>query len=381
MNFSKLKKIQQSEGIFYTVRKSFIVVMALVLVLSLAGCGGQKESAQNQGQTGWRTITDMAGRKVRVPDQIHKVFGTSPVATIMLYTLVPNELVGWNYNLRPLEKKYILAKYQALPNLGGWYAKNTGNTEELLKIHPDVLISEGTITETDISLANRIQNQLRIPVVMVVAPLTGMDKAYKFLGNLLGVQGRAKTLGDYCRTTVQEIKEKAQTIPQDKRVSVYYAEGSSGLQTDPAGSSHTETLALVGGINVARVTAKGGAGMSAVSLEQVLKWNPDVILSWNHEQGSYYPGILTDPAWHSLKAVQTKRVYEIPDAPFNWFDRPPSVNRLIGLKWLGNLLYPQVYRYNMVAEAQSFYRNFYHYNLSDAEARALLATSSLQVAP
>ncbi|CAA7599942.1 ABC transporter periplasmic binding domain protein [Acididesulfobacillus acetoxydans] len=369
-----------NNGKVQTVR-SLSVVVVLVLVLGLAGCGSQKGLTQNPGPTGWRTITDMAGRKVQVPDHIGKVFGTSPVATIMVYTLAPDKLVGWNYNLRPLEKKYILPKYQSLPDLGGWYAKNTGNTEELLKIRPDVLLSVGTITQTDISLANRIQNQLRIPVVMVDAPLTGMDKAYKFLGSLLGVQAKAQELGAYCQATVKEIKVKAKTIPADKRVRVYYAEGSSGLQTDPQGSSHTETLALVGGINVAHVAAQGGAGMSAVSLEQVLKWNPDVILCWNHEQGSYYPGLLTDPAWHSLKAVQTNRVYEIPDAPFNWFDRPPSVNRLIGLKWLGNLLYPQVYKYDMVAETKSFYSMFYHYNLSDAQAKALLATSSLKVAP
>lgn len=139
------------------------LVVALILMLSLVGCGGQKVT-QNQGQAGLRTITDMAGRKVQVPEHIDKVFGTSPVASIMVYTLATDKLVGWNYDLRPLEKKYILPKYQTLPNLGGWYAKNTGNTEELLKIHPDLLLSVGTITETDISLANRIQNQLRIPV-------------------------------------------------------------------------------------------------------------------------------------------------------------------------------------------------------------------------
>ena len=56
-------------------------------------------------------------------------------------------------------------------------------------------------------------------------------------------------------------------------------------------------------------------------------------------------------------------MYEVPTAPFNWFDRPPSVNRMIGIKWLANLLYPNVFRYDMAAEVKDFYAKFYHYNL------------------
>ena len=33
-------------------------------------------------------------------------------------------------------------------------------------------------------------------------------------------------------------------------------------------------------------------------------------------------------------------MYQVPNAPFDWFDRPPSVNRLIGTWWLASILYP-----------------------------------------
>ncbi|WP_088186831.1 ABC transporter substrate-binding protein [Desulfosporosinus sp. FKA] len=359
------------------------IMLIALLMLNLAGCSqaaltqaGQKPATQN-GQTAdaQRTITDMAGRSVKVPVTIKTAFSTSPVAAIMLYALCPNKMVGWNYDFQPGDKKFIAPKYQALPNLGGWYAKNTGSTEEILKIHPDVIIDMGDITKTEMSNADKIQKQLGIPVVLVQSdPISQMDKACQFLGGLLGEKARAQELADYCRQTAADVKAKASTIPKDKQVRVYYAEGPKGLQTEPDGSMHIETLNIVGGINVAQgVQRAGQAGQSPVSMEQVLSWNPDVIMAWGDSQGGYYHKILSDSGWKDIKAVQQHRVYQIPTAPFNWFDRPPSVNRIIGFKWLGNLLYPDIFNYNMVSEVKRFYGLFYHYNLTDDEAKALLA--------
>jgi len=364
----------------------FFIVLCLCLTLMAAGgCTaktGDKmaQSSEEELQSGTREITDDAGRKLVIPQEISKVYGTSPVATILVYTLAPEKLAGWNYELRKEDLKYLLPETHSLPNLGGWQSKNTGNIEEILKAKPDVIISMGQITDTDISLADKIQGQVGIPVIMVNLSLTEMDKAYDFMGDLLGKQERAKELGDYCKATIQDIKAKAAMIPDDRKVKVYYAEGPEGLQTEPEGSSHIETLEIVGGLNVAAdVPAAGKSGMTQVSLEQVLAWKPDVILSWNENQGGAYKLIISDERWSKLEAVKENRVYEIPNSPYNWFDRPPSVNRIIGFKWLGNLLYPDVYNYDIVEEAKEFYRLFYHYPLSDQEAKELLANSTFKL--
>ena len=340
----------------------------MVLMLCLAGCGAQPQVTTDEPEL--HTITDMADREVVVPKEINKVFCVSPVGTIFVYTLNPDLLVGWNYELRPGEMEYILPQYHSLPNLGGWYAKATCNVEELLKINPDVILSVGYL---DVEQTNEIQQQTGIPVVMIDADnFTNLDKAYEFAGKLLNLEDRANELSTYCRETVNDIRAKAATIPEDQKIRVYYAEGASGLETDPKGSRHVETLDIVGGLNVAEVDLKGGMGMTPVSLEQVLAWNPEVILSWNETQGGYYSKISTDPKWASIAAIKNEKVYAVPSGPFNWFDRPPSVNRVIGLKWLGNLLYPETYQYDMAIETKEFYEKFYHYDLTEEELSSLL---------
>ena len=87
---------------------------------------------------------------------------------------------------------------------------------------------------------------------------------------------------------------------------------------------------------------------------------------------------LTEGEWSSLTAVKNRTYYEIPNLPYDWMSSPPSVNRVLGIYWLGNLLYPELYDYDMVAEAQTFYRLFWHYELSEAEAEQLLVRSTLK---
>ncbi|GBF35181.1 ABC transporter solute-binding protein [Desulfocucumis palustris] len=352
------------------------LVIVIVFVTGLAGCANkQGETPADNSPDKTRAFVDDAGRTSTIPGEINKVFSTSPVGTIMVYTLDPDKLIGWNYDLKPGDANFILPQYRSLPNLGGWYAKSTCNVEEILKIHPDLILSMGAVDQTSASQADKIQNQTGIPVVTIKTDLDKMDKAYEILGELLDEKSRAAELAAYCRQTVSEAAGKAAQIPADKRVRVYYAEGPKGLQTDPSGSPHTQVLDLVGGINVADIPPQrgvGGMGMSDVSMEQVLSWNPDVILTRPEEQGGAYNAILSDPKWRELKAVKNNRIYLINDYPFCWFDRPPSSNRIIGIKWLGKMLYPDVYQYDLAAEVKKFYSMFYHYDLSDQEADKLL---------
>ena len=80
----------------------------------------------------------------------------------------------------------------------------------------------------------------------------------------------------------------------------------------------------------------------------------------------------------ALTAVQNGRYYEIPGLPYDWMSSPPSVNRVLGIWWLGNLLYPELYDYDMVQVAQEYYGLFWHYDLTEEEARQMLSRSTLK---
>ncbi|MCI1904261.1 MAG: ABC transporter substrate-binding protein [Enterococcaceae bacterium] len=373
------------------LKKFFLIGVVLTLLLPmLAACGAAKSATSSSAKTANTakstkknadkvTIKDAADRKVEIPapDKIKKVFFTSPLGMIYIYTLVPDKLAGLPYDLRPGEKKYLLPQLQKLENLGGMQSGSKMNIEKIVESGAQIIFSIGPnkIDDNAISEADKLQNQTKIPVVTVDGSMEKVEESYQLLGKIFGKEKEAKKLSDYCEKVLKDVKEKVATIPEDKRVSVYYAEQADGLTTEPETSSHAAALKIAGAKNVASVEEKAGSGMSKVSLEQVITWNPEVIITWGEDMGGAYSKITTDPNWANIKAVKDGRVYVMPGSPYNWIDRPPSVNRFLGIQWIANLLYPDVYKIDIVKQTKEFYSLFYHKDLTDDEVNELLAHS------
>ena len=247
---------------------SATVLVVALLAATLAACGATDTQPAGSGDV---EIVDSAGRHVLVPAEVDVVFGTDPVATTVLYTLVPEKLAGWNYSLTPVEKEFIPEQYERLPDLGGWYGKNmVGNVEEILRHDVDLLVMMIASDAAAAEQADRIEQATGLPVVVLDGSLTAFDQTYETLGGLLGEEARAARLGGYCRDAVDEVRTRVSDIPEAERTSIYYAEGLKGLETDPEGSVHTEVISLAGGLNVADVPASQSHSRTPVSLEQVL---------------------------------------------------------------------------------------------------------------
>jgi iron complex transport system substrate-binding protein len=107
-------------------------------------------------------------------------------------------------------------------------------------------------------------------------------------------------------------------------------------------------------------------------MEQVIAADPDVIVTWDR---NFFGKVFDDPLWAGIKAVRERKVYLAPTAPFGWIDRPPSLNRVIGLKWLAGLFYPDRLSQDLRETTRSFYRLFYHVDPSDTELDTLIAWS------
>ena len=114
----------------------------------------------------------------------------------------------------------------------------------------------------------------------------------------------------------------------------------TGLSTECDDAIHVELLKLAGDVNVHRCHTSSHKGMEKISMETLLQYDPDVILV---QERSLYERIGAHPTWRHLNAVKNGRVYLIPRLPFNWFDRPPSFMRILGLQWVMSTLYPAVY--------------------------------------
>lgn len=318
-----------------------------------------------------REITDMVGRKVTIPDNPKKVYGPAPYGSYALYAMDPTILAGWIFDIKDSDKAYLHKSMQNLPTIGGLFGKGqTANIENLLVAKPDLIVMWASQkTAFDEKAAEKLK-LLNIPTVYAVAEsLADYPNTFLFLGKALNREERAKKLSDYTVSAFAKAKETVVKIPHNKRPKVYYAEGTDGLATECDDSIHVELLKMAGDVNVHKCHTSNHKGLEKVSIEQIAVYNPDIILAQEKE---FFDKVYSNPMWRNIKAVKNGKVYLIPKAPFNWFDRPPSFMRILGLKWLMHSLYPNEYKVDINKETREFYHLFMGVELTDKQIKEIL---------
>lgn len=320
-----------------------------------------------------RSVTDMLGRKVDVPDHIGKVVALSPPSAYLLYAIDASLLAGLTFPLREEEKEYTSEAYRSLPVIGGRVGEGRQvNVELLARLAPDVALVWARSGEPDAIDCEyeRMLASIRIPAVYLrFDTLAEYPAAIRFLGDLLDRRERARTLAAYTEDVLAKVGRAMASLPETQRVKVYYAEGRDGFSTDGNGM-HTELIPMAGGINVHQRPSRTALGMEPISPEQVLLYDPDVILV--KERGALAV-VLGDSRWRDLRAVREHHVRLIPHMPYNWFDRPPSFMRFLGVQWLANLLHPERFALDLPAETKRFYELFLGMHLTDAQVADVLA--------
>jgi iron complex transport system substrate-binding protein len=313
------------------------------------------------------TVSDSAGRTVPVPARVERVFPAGPPAAIFLYTLASDLLIGWPRANRREEREFLLPEVGGRPEVGRITGRgNTANLEVVLALKPDLILDVGSLNPTYVSLADRVQQQTGIPYALLDGRFDAIPLEYRTLGELIGRPEQGESFARLSADIINTIARRVNSIPPERRPRVYYARGPRGLETGLSGSINVETIEFV----AQNVAGGSRGGLAIVSIEQVLLWNPDVIITIDRD---FAANVWNDPAWAPVAAVRARRVHLSPKLPFGWIDFPPTVNRLIGLWWLAKILYPALFPEDLRALTRDFYNRFYHVTPSDAQIERVLA--------
>jgi iron complex transport system substrate-binding protein len=316
-------------------------------------------------------VVDAGKRRVEIPARVERIYAAGPPASILVFAVAPDKLIGWTSAWREAERPFIAQRYADLPTLGRLTGRgNTANVEVVLRAKPDFIIDYGTVSPTLASLADRVQAQTGIPYVLLDGDFDRMAEAIREVGRIADEEKRAESLAGYTRETVSGIKERVARIPANRRPRVYYGRGPQGLVTGLAGSINTESIEQLGAVNVAAELGRGG--LVQVSVEQVLRWNPDFVITIDP---NFHATARSHPLWRELPAIRAGRFHLAPSVPFGWIDFPPSINRLVGLRWLARVLYPDAFPEDLRPIVREFYARCYHQTPTEAQLDQLLRQS------
>lgn len=332
--------------------------VSFILALSLIG-----------GSACAKTLTDIDGNKVPLPDTTDRVFGSSPPMNYLLYTLNHDKMIGLNFKAKNgnngADEAFLSKKFLSLPVIGSFHGGGQSiNLETLMAYKPQLVL----VWQDDM-LVGKVAKEIEktnIPTFRIpFREINDMPRAFRMAGNAIGESKRGETLAIYSEKIIDEVHTG---VSKEKPIRYYYAEGLDGLSTECDQSFHVETMNFAGGENVHKCRQSGILGLEKISFETLLTYNPDVIIVQNR---SVYNDLISDPMWKNLRAVKTGRIHLVPVQPFNWIDRPPSFMRVIGIQWLASVFHPKTYKVNLTERTKEFYNLFLRVKLNDQQSKNL----------
>ncbi len=303
------------------------------------------------------TVVDSLGRKVVVPGRVERIISLEPEVTRIIVALGAGErLVGIDFFLRRHDRlfPFVFPPSKRLP-----VVSNQGqdlNYEEAIQLRPDIIFS----SPSEFRTTETIERKMQLPVVALASMGKFRDLLAEIetLGRILGREERAAELASFFESRVESVRGSGSGRAADAGPKVYLSFWGSLLRTPVS----YEPVEAAGGKNLASLLLPSylGTAGTSVSVEQILLWDPEVILV----QGNYPPaerqvtveGVLKDARLASVRAVRTGRVHYT-FGFWYWWD-PALV--LVETAYLARLFHPGSFpNFDLTREGDAIFKEFY----------------------
>ncbi|PIH02641.1 iron(III) dicitrate-binding protein [Fusobacterium vincentii] len=320
-----------------------------------------------------KTVTDLTGKKVTIKDNPSRI-AIVPIPWASLTYLVDGDsskIIGMNPSSKEAYDISILK--ELAPNMK---KVNTAfvdsdfniNYEELALLKPDIVIVWDFQNDAIEKLA-----KLKIPAVAIkYGTLENVQEGIKLLGDILNRQEKAQKLINYHKDTNKYLASKTKKLENIKRKKILYL--INPQLTVSSGNSVTNIMIdMAGGENVAKDITTGGS-WSKVTMEQIIKWNPDIIILSNFDKilpEDIYNNKFEGQDWSKINAVKNKKVFKAPIGIYRW--DAPSAETPLMIKWIAKVATPEVFNdYNIRKDIKDFYLEFFNYKLTDEQLNFIL---------
>jgi iron complex transport system substrate-binding protein len=303
-------------------------------------------------------VTDMLGHSVTVPRRVVRIATISATATQVVFAVgAQDQLVVASFGSAVKGKAMgvIYPRMTQVPEAG---SQNAANIETLLAARPDIVLTEeGPALEQ--------MKAVGLPAYAFSAEQPGqLYDAIKRMGTLTGHVSEATASLDLLTAKMKEVTDAVGAVRSAKRLKVYVA-GSSIFKTFAGDFFQTFMVRNAGGVSVSEQLTGGKVD---VSPEQVLIWNPDVIILTSYTKDTVND-VLANPKLQNVSAVLDHRVYVMPKYIVSW--DMPVPESFLGTIWLAQKLYPEHVQFDVSAEITLFYQQFYGYSIPAADLAAL----------
>ncbi len=355
-------------------RRSILQVIGLGGgVAILAGCGaGRPAPEQTEGTSAGISFRDQQGRTITFERPVTRVV-TIPMPAASLLVAVD----GGADHLAAMHNASWVAMRDGI--LGTMFPQAlelpheiatqdfTPNVESVRALNPDVVIQW-----SDAQLVAPLENAgLKVIGLVNNGKQEDVDAWIAMFSAMLGKPERATEIKDHSDRELAEVKELAAGRSGPGPSILYFNRFEGGLKAAAAKTYNDFYIKLIGGSNPATgEDPLPGTGMVGLDVEQVLSWDPEVILLGNFD-GAMPQDVYDDPVWKNVAAVRSRRVYKVPLGGYRW--DPPGQESPLMWHWLGDIAFPQE-QSGLRGKITDYYRMLYNYRPINADLDRILWT-------
>jgi iron complex transport system substrate-binding protein len=311
------------------------------------------------------TITDQVGNTVTIPQPVRRVMTPYSLATYLVYGVgAADRLVAGGYlgARTPIGAARMEAIDPRFAELSAYaITQREINVEVVAELMPDVIFTSARTAWLD-TVA-----ELGIPVVLFQGESPELLKeSMRIAGQVFGPDAlaRAQAWEVYYDSIFSQVLDQTSDLTLEQRPGVLMV-GEEALRVISGEMYQTDIISAAGGRSV---SANLAGFWNDVNLEQIILWDPDVIVIVPY--GNVTPETLTaSPEWQAVSAVQNGRVYKMPSWVAPW--DAPVPDSALGIIWLAQALFPDRVTLDCANEAMYFFGAFYDHVIPEAEAAAL----------
>jgi len=345
-----------------------IKILALVCAVSLLPTVFRLINNRQANISATRMVIDVAGRRVLIPEHVERIACLTGASYEKAFLVGAGNRIAMRASSGPPWMVRTNPSVQQIPLM---HNSHNPNVEDLLKQNVQVVFFWDSPRGLDKLARSGMVAVIPQPERIVSTSIRDFNEKMKsevrLYGKVLGgdASRKADIWSSYYDQKTHYVMERTQRIPEASRLKVYYLRGPSSLNT----LGNNENITWYGEMAGANMVIRNSRtnNIAKVSIEEILQWNPDVVFVGRQ----YSPDlVLKDAKWRDISAIRNRRVYVIPDGVFYW---DSSSEGVLLTEYMAQKLYPDLFKdLKMKDEVQTYYKQFYHYELTDNEADNML---------
>lgn len=344
------------------------------MLSGLSGCANSDDVGSVKNDQSETVVIDYLGREVAIPDQVNRI------ATLYAYTGHVVTMLGEGDKIvatnNGLQRDYLLLEINpTIENLPIPNRSDNINIEELAYAEPDLVFIQESTAQNEGEV--RKLEELNIPYLVVnFNSIKEQQQSITMIGQAIGREEEAAAYNQFFNEVITLVSERINAVPTEERVRVYHSVNEA-TRTNPSNSLPAEWLEVAGAINVSDDSdLKLIEQKVFANVEQIILWNPDVILVNQDGVADY---ILEGAPWQPITAVRENRVYQLPNGVSRW-GHPGGMETPLAILWTAKTLYPDKFTdINMEEMTRDFYKDFFRYELTPELLEKILAGKDMRI--